>query len=66
MMHSQQIDEIMIEQRQRQLEHISPHTIAALDEMHRHEGVRRAVASALVRLGMTLDHDAGVREALAR
>jgi hypothetical protein len=65
-MHSQHIDEILIEQRRLALDQISRHTIDAMDQMQEHDGLRRSVASALVRLGMTLDRDAGVREALAR
>jgi hypothetical protein len=66
MMQSQQINEILIEQRRWELDHLNRHTIEALEEMRGHEGLRRNVASALVRLGMTLDHDASVREMLAR
>jgi hypothetical protein len=65
-MMNQHIDEILIEQRRRELDRISPHTIAALEERRHREGMRHTLASALVRLGMTLDHDAGAREALAR
>jgi hypothetical protein len=65
-MMNQHIDEILIEQRRRELDRISPHTIEAIDARQHRESVRHAIASALVRLGTTLDRDAGVREALAR
>jgi hypothetical protein len=65
-MQSQQFNEILIEQRRKELDRLSPHKIEAMNERRAHEGFRRAVASAFVRIGMTLDHDAGVREALAR
>jgi hypothetical protein len=65
-MQSQHINEILIEQRRRELEKLNPLTLEALEQAHRREGLRRSVASALMRLAFTLDHDAGVREALAR
>lgn len=65
-MMNQHIDEILIEQRRRELDRINPHTIEAMEERRHQEGVRHTVAAALVRLGMTLDRDAGGREALAR
>jgi hypothetical protein len=65
-MQSQQLNEIIIEQRRQQLDRIDRNTIDAIEGMRSHDCIRRAVASRLVRLGMTLDHDAGVREALAR
>jgi len=65
-MMNQHIDEILIEQRRRELDRISPHTIAAVEERSHRGSVRHTIASALVRLGTTLDRDAGVREALAR
>ena len=66
MMQSQQFNEILIEQRRAELDRIDRHTMEAIDEARAHEGLRRAVASVFVRIGMTLDRDAGVREALAR
>ena len=65
-MMNQLIDEILIEQRRRELDRINPHTIAAMEERRHQVGVRHTVAAALVRLGMTLDRDAGGREVLAR
>jgi hypothetical protein len=60
MMPSQQITEILIEQRRLELDRINPHTLAALQAKREHDGLRHAVASALVRLGTTLDGDAAV------
>ena len=60
MMQSQQITEILIEQRRHELDRVSQHTVAAFEAKREHDGLRHAVASALVRLGTTLDGDAAV------
>jgi hypothetical protein len=65
MMDSPQIIEMLHDLRREELARISRHRIDALDQRQR-EGVRRTVASALVRLAITLDHDAGARHVLAR
>ena len=66
MMQSQQITEILIEQRRLELDRISPHTLAAFEAKREHDGLRHAVAAALVRLGTTLDRDAVGAKALVR
>jgi hypothetical protein len=60
MMQSQQITEILIEQRRQELDRVNAHTIAAFAEARQHEGLRHTLAAALVRLGTTLDGDAAV------
>ncbi len=56
------IDELLMLQRLRALERIDYQRIREAHEMARPQrGLREAVASALVRLGMSLDHEAGER-----
>ena len=66
-MNSWHITEIMSEQRRRQLDAMNPLRLAALEEHElRDGGVRRAIATAFVRIGTTLDQDAISRTAVAR
>lgn len=66
MMDSYQIKEILVEQRRRALDAINPIHLEARQAVRHHDGWRRAIAAALVRLGMTLDREAGARAVLAR
>jgi len=64
MMGSPQVYEMINELQEEELRRVSVHRIDALT--HERESVRGAVASALVRLGMTLDRQAGMRTASSR
>jgi hypothetical protein len=58
------LTEIIAEERMHAAERIRPHVVEALEMEERdHRGVRATMASALVRLGMTLDDVAGRRAA---
>jgi hypothetical protein len=63
MMSTPQVMEMLRELQQQELDRMSVHRIEALAQR---EGLRRTVASALVRLGMTLDHGAGAQAMSAR
>jgi hypothetical protein len=62
------LDEIIFQQRQKEIERVDPERIAFIDaEMARRRGgTRRAIARGLVRLGTTLDRDAGERAIVLR
>jgi hypothetical protein len=64
MMSTPQIMQMINELRREELDRMSVHRIDALS--HRRESVRGTVASALVRLGMTLDGRAAARAATTR
>jgi hypothetical protein len=60
------LTEILAQERMHAAERIRPHVVEALElemEERDHRGVRATMASALVRLGMTLDDAAGRRAA---
>jgi hypothetical protein len=63
MMSTPQVMEMMRELQQQELDRVSVHRIEA---MVQREGVRRTVASALVRLGMMVDRSAGADALPAR
>jgi hypothetical protein len=63
MVTSPQVIEMLNELRDDELNRVNRHRIDALSRARHHDGVRRTVASALVKLGMTLDRDAVARAA---
>lgn len=61
------ITEIIHEQERRQLERVNTHKVAAMEERETHDGgVRRTIASALIKLGTSLDHNAALPRTVAR
>jgi hypothetical protein len=62
------IEELIFEQRQKAIERVDVERVAFIDaEMARRRGgTRRAIARGLVRLGTSLDRDAGERAVVLR
>lgn len=62
------LEELIFEQRMKELNRVNPARVAFIDDemARRRGGVRRTIAGALVRLGVSLDHDAGERVVVLR